>query len=62
MHNALMKTMAHSEPRARYTEVLDQVLSDREGIGKPESLAQRVRWIPVQTHRQPPPSRPPDRQ
>ena len=33
-----MKTMARSEPRARYTEVLDQALSGREGIGKPEQF------------------------
>lgn len=44
-----MRTMTHSG--ARYTEVLDQAVSGRKGIGKPESLAQRVRWIPVQTQR-----------
>jgi len=52
--------MTHSG--VRYTEVLDQAVSDRKGIRKPEPLAQRVRWIPVQTHRQPPPPRPLDRQ
>ena len=61
-HNALMKTMAHCESRARYTEVPDQAISDCKGIRKPEPLAQRIRWIPVQTHRQPPPPRPLDRQ
>lgn len=41
-------TMAHSKSRTHYAEVLDHAVSDRRGIRKPESLAQRIRCTPVQ--------------